>query len=135
MHSYTVEFRIVGQDLDPEEVTRTLGIKPTQVRRKGEARSQESIWSENMWSLDVLPPGRDDWPSLEEGLVALIEELKPIHERLKAYLPANKVFISCGHFTSNFNGGPSLSPALLTSLGEFGVELVLDTYVSNNSSS
>ena len=128
MHRYTVELRVAGKNLELEQVTRTLGVTPTQVRRKGERKSERSTWTEDMWSFEVLPPGRDGWASLEDGLIALLRIFGPIQDRLHPYSSANNVFIWCGHFTSSFDGGPLFSPGLLKSLGDFGVELILDTY-------
>ena len=132
MHRYTVELCVVGENLNPEEVTRALGLALSQVRRKGDRRSEESTWPETMWSLDVLPEDQKEWSSLEDGLAALLKIFVPIRERLQSYPPANKLFIWCGHFTSSFDGGPTLSPALLKSLGDFGVQLVLDTYCESS---
>ena len=130
MHRYTVELRIVGKDLDPEGVTRALGIAPSRVRRHGEPRVEgsRSTWSGNMWALDILPPGRDDWSSLEDALGALLNIFGPIRNQIQAYIPTNQTYIWCGHFTSSFDGGPTLSPALLKSLGDLGIQLFLDTY-------
>lgn len=128
MHRYTVELRIVGEELAHDEVTRALGVEPTQVRKKGEHRSEKSVWSENMWCFEIRPVNQRDWLSLEDGLAALIERFIPMRKRLESHLPANKIFIWCGHFTSSFDGGPTFSPQLLRSLGELGVELVLDTF-------
>jgi hypothetical protein len=130
MHRYTVELRIVGRDLDPEGVTHSFGIPPSQVRRKGEPKVEgsTSTWTVNMWAFEILPPGRDDWSSLEDALVALLNRISPVRGRLQAYLPTNEAYIWCGHFTSSFDGGPTLSPALLKALGDLGVQLFLDTY-------
>jgi Domain of unknown function (DUF4279) len=132
MHPYTVELRIVGSNLDPEQVTADLGILPTQVRRKGEARSKTSNWPTTMWGIEVLPPGQDDWSSLEDGLNALLSVVAPVQSRIRRYSTANEVFLWCGHFTSSFDGGPVLTPNLLRSLAEMGVQLVLDTYREND---
>lgn len=128
MHRYTVELRITGENLVPEEVTRALGFKPSQVRRKGEPRSEGSKWTTNMWAFEALPLGRDDWPSLGDGIASLLSTLNPVRSQLQAFSAANDIYLWCGHFTSSFDGGPTLSSALLKSLGEFGVQLVLDTY-------
>src|SRR5512146_2792574 len=128
MHSYTVELRIIGENLDPDSVTRTLGISPTQVRKKGERRSDESTWKSNMWALDVLPPVGSEWGSLEDGLAALVSRVKAIQSQIQLYLPANELYVWCGHFTSGFDGGPTLSPNILKSLGDLGAQLFLDTY-------
>lgn len=37
----------------------------------------------------------------------------------------------CGHFQNTFDGGPTLSPSLMSRLGEFGTELFLDCYFSD----
>jgi Domain of unknown function (DUF4279) len=128
MHRYTVELRIVGKDLDPDEVTRRLGLEPSQAWRKGDRRSERSTRTAGTWSFEVLPPGRDDWPSLAEGLSSLLKKLEPIRSEIQSYLPANEVYAWCGHFTSSFDGGPTLPAALLKSLGNLGLQLAFDTY-------
>ena len=128
MHRYTVELRITGSNLDPDQVTESLGLAPTQVRRKGEKKSPASSWTTNMWGFEVLPPNRSDWDTLSDGLTTLLSTLEPIRNSLRPYLSANEVYIWCGHFTSSFDGGPSISPNLLKSLADFGAQLVLDTY-------
>ena len=130
MHRYTVELRIVGEALDPDEVTRVLGIVPPRVARKGAPKvaGAASRWTANMWGHEVLPVGRDDWSSLEDGIALLIGTFSPVRDRLLTYSASNEIYLWCGHFTSSFDGGPTLSPTLLKSLGEFGVQLVLDTY-------
>jgi hypothetical protein len=130
VHRYTVELRIVGEHLDSENVTRTLGIKPTRVARRGHAKIPGSTarWNANMWGFELLPPGKDDWASLEEALQALLGIVGPLRDRLQAYSADNEICLWCGHFTSSFDGGPTLSPQLLKALADFGVELTLDTY-------
>jgi len=130
MHRYTVELRILGQALDPDEVTRSLGLVPTTVGKKGEPKiaGAGSKWASNMWGFEVLPAGRDDWSSLEDGLTALLRALGPVRDRLRTYLASHEVWLWCGHFTSSFDGGPVLSPNTLRLLGDFGIQLVLDTY-------
>ncbi len=130
MHRYTIELRIVGKNLDPDDITRTLGLEPTQVRRMGEPKVEgaNSKWTANVWGFEVLPPGKDDWPSLEDGIETLLGTFRPIRERLRACSAGNEMYLWCGHFTSSFDGGPTLSPTLLKSLGDFGVQLILDTY-------
>lgn len=134
MHRYTVELRIVGKDLDPDEVSRRLGLKPSQAWRKGDRRGENSTRTAGTWSFEVLPHGRDDWPSLAEGLTSLLKKLEPIRSQIQSYLPANEVYVWCGHFTSSFDGGPTLSPALLKSLGDLEVQLAFDTYCETEES-
>jgi hypothetical protein len=128
MHRYTVELRISGEHLDPDQITRTLGVTPTQTRRKGERKSETSTWPDNMWSFDARPQGQEDWSTLEDGLSSLLNTFGPIRDRVRSCSSGNNVVIWCGHFTSSFDGGPALSPELLRSIGDFGAELFLDTH-------
>ena len=130
MHEYMVELRISGPTLHPDDVTRDLGIVPTQTRFKGERRDEKSLWGEGMWAIAVQPPSGESWISLEDGLRSLLELIGPKRSGILAYSASNKVYLWCGHFSSSFDGGPTLSSGLLKSLGEFGVELILDTYCS-----
>lgn len=81
-----------------------------------------------MWAFDVLHEEGKEWASLSDGLSALIQQFRPIEDRLRVYATEGALYIWCGHFSSSFDGGPALAPVLLKALGEFGAELVLDTY-------
>lgn len=81
-----------------------------------------------MWAFDVVDGEGGEWACLSDGLSAIIQQFRPIQDRLRAYAAENALHIWCGHFSSSFDGGPVLSPVLLKALGEFGAELVLDTY-------
>jgi len=133
MHSYLVSLRISGKAFDPSDVTKDLSIEPTQVRIAGEPRpGGKSVWEESMWEYEARPTtGEIEWLTLEAGLRELLSSFSNCVEKLRVYQRLNEVCIFCGHFSDSFNGGPSLSPALLKSLGDFGVELFLDTYRAN----
>jgi len=135
MHQYTVEFRIHGIDLDVSSVTVDLGLEPSLIRRAGEHRSKTEQWAEAMWAYNGFPEvaGSKHWTSLEEGLSFVLEKLWPVRNKLDTYRGKRKLILWCGHFQSSFDGGPSLSPAILQRLGEFGADLYLDTYLSDDS--
>jgi hypothetical protein len=131
MHEYSVALRISGTKLDPTEVTMRLHLTPTQVRIAGQPRpGGKSAWDESMWEFEVRPDGKTAWPSLEEGLRTLLSSFQSLHETREHYQREFHVFLWCGHFSSSFDGGPALSSTLLKQLGDFGVELHLDTYSS-----
>lgn len=137
MHEYTIEFRIHGTDLDVSSVTDSLELEPSLVRRVGDIRGKTTRWEEAMWSYDGFPASgsRKSWSSLEEGLRFLLEKLWPQREMIDSYRDKYKVTLWCGHFQSSADGGPTLSPEILQRLGDFGVELYLDNYFSDDSSS
>lgn len=132
MQEYTVEFRIHGTDLDVSSVTDTLGLEPSLIRRVGERRDKTTQWEEAMWSYNGFPESASGtpWSSLEEGLSFVLEKLWPLKDKIDSYKPRFRLILWCGHFYSSFNGGSTLSPAVLKLLGEFGVELFVDNHFS-----
>src|SRR5258707_1171848 len=125
MHLYTVEFRILGATVEPVSITSELGLEPCQIRVNGTLRADGRVLT-GMWAYNG---GQDvQWTSLEEGLSAVLNLLWPLREVVSRYAPGAQLIWWCGHFDSSFDGGPSLSPALLKRLGDFGAELFIDTY-------
>lgn len=133
MHTYSVALRISGTDIDLAEVSDTLKLKPSQTRTMGQPRdSSNFVWPESMWEYEVRPSGSNElWDSLEDGLETLIATFASRVPQLRSYQRGSKVFLWCGHYSSSFGGGPMLSPRILNALGGFGVELMLETYVSD----
>jgi len=74
---------------------------------------------------------RVEWTSLEEGLTFLLTQLWPLRETIARCAPSAQVIWWCGNFQTSFDGGPTLSASLLKRLGEFGAELYIDNYFSN----
>lgn len=85
-----------------------------------------------MWSYDGFPQGESpkSWDSLDEALVSVVQKMWPVRHKLEGYKQRYKVILRCGHFQSSFDGGPTLSPSTLKMLGEFGVEVFIDNYLS-----
>jgi hypothetical protein len=132
MHSYSVALRISGPDLDVADVSAMLRLKPTQTRIIGQSRSPNSVWPDSMWEYEVRPgEGKVAWDSLEDGLQTVLLAFVSRERELRNYQQRYKVFLWCGHFSSSFDGGPTFSPRILKSLTDFGVELILDTYFSD----
>jgi hypothetical protein len=130
MHSYTVSLRIESPELEPEQVTRELGIQPTQTRAKGERRSETTVWEKALWEFEVFPEGGSKWDSLEAGLGALLKKFMPLSQIIEKYKKRHAVYIWCGVFGAGFSGGPQLSSELLKELSDFGIPLDLDIYSS-----
>ena len=137
MHTYSVALRISGPDLDLTEASDALKLDPTQTRVIGQPiHSSDRVWPESMWEYEVRPAGGVVvWDSLEEGLRTVISTFVPCERELRKYQRRYKVFLWCAHFSASFDGGSTFSPQLLKILGDFGVELILDTYFSNEQES
>ena len=70
-------FRLIGENLDPDEVTRALEIEANQKHRRGEARHGPRCrkpWSEGLW---LLNSPVDEAAFVEEYLLWLLERLEP----------------------------------------------------------
>ncbi len=136
MHDYTVELRIQGKDLEVSEVSATLGLEPTNTRQAGQKLTRTRVYEKAMWGYEVYPPSsggderRHHWESLEAGLKALLALMMPLKRPIAEYQGKFEVCVWIGHFSSSFDGGPTLSPAMLKALSEFGVKLSFDTYFS-----
>jgi hypothetical protein len=131
MHTYSIEFRILSKkdDIDFDEITDNLGIAPSNVRKRGEPKSASSKFNMSMWGYEEVP-GKE-WNSMEEALESILTVLTPLRNKIMEYKKRHKVVLWCGHFTSSFDGGPIFSPDILKKLGDFGVELIIDTYCSD----
>lgn len=128
MHEYTVEFRVEGSKVEPTRITAELGLEPSRVREVGDGKDskvQTAIWSYEGSG------GVTEWGTLEEGLLHVLDDLRPKKELIRLYSNQFDVYWWCGHFQSSFDGGPTFSPALLKELGEFGIPLILNNYFSS----
>src|SRR5215472_4942330 len=107
MHTYSVQFRISGANLDPHEVTRRMGLEPNQIRIAGERRSDSKVWQESLWSYDggaTSVDSANEWTSLEEGLLYVLGKLSSKKELIQEYVRSHEVIWWCGHFQSGFDG-------------------------------
>jgi hypothetical protein len=71
-----VSFRILSEDLAPDDITRALGITPHTAHRKGDARRKPEFapYRIGVWSIDSGLPEESD---LETHLNALLQVLEP----------------------------------------------------------
>ena len=129
---YTVEFRILSSSLDPHRITRELGLVPCQIRIDGEVglgrRLQRGMWAYNGGE------GSRTWRHLADGLSDVMSKLWPYRELIAEYAKEGELIWWCGHFHYSFDGGPRLSAPFLKKLGDFGADLFIDTYSSEDSS-
>ncbi len=122
--------RIVGADLDPEEISGILLCQPTAAYRKGqivvgERSGQKSEKKSGLWLLkaDERSPGNLD-AQIHELLNKLPNDLS-IWSSLSAKY---SIDLNCGLFMKEFNEGLSISSEILRALGERSILLGLDIY-------
>ncbi|SFU40861.1 protein of unknown function [Methylobacterium sp. 174MFSha1.1] len=123
----TVSLRIVGDALDPDEITQRLGVEPTGCARKGDTRrtasGREVIARSGTWLLRTDASG-----DLNTQIATLLAEL-PNDPSLWTDLSRRyRCDIFCGLFMGDINEGTELQPKLLSALGGRGLRLSLDIY-------
>lgn len=132
--SFTVEFRIYGKALNPDAITDMLQLKPCQVAlagsRLGSRTIQEAMWAFNGFEDDQA--NTPEWATLEEGLTFVLNKLWSRREIISHCSGATRLIWWCAHFQTVFDSGITLSAPLLARLSEFGADLFIDNYFSDN---
>jgi len=121
--------RIMGDDLDPDEVTRLLGVEPTVSALAGDVhptRSGRKVTARtNSWLLEaeaVSSGGLDDRIA---DLLAPLPSDPAVWRELSRHFRCD---VFCGLFVDGGNAGAGLRPEVLAMLGERGLRLELDIY-------
>jgi len=120
--------RLVGDDLQPEEVTALLGAEPTMTTTRGqrnELGKGPRIWRTGSWRLEAP----DAEPANPDGQVAeILDQLTADLAAWRSLAARFRIDLFCGWFMAGSNEGVSLSPGTLRALGERGIRLDIDLY-------
>ena len=122
--------RIVGDNLDPTEITRLLGCAPDAAQTRGEeiaARSGGSvrIARKGMWRLSATDREPED---LDAQIRELLSKLTDDLTVWASIAERHRVDLFCGLFMREGNEGLSITPESLAALGLRRIELGLDIY-------
>ena len=81
-------FTLIGADFDPDYVSKKLGIKPSQVRLKGELLKNGNVFNHTEWGIDTVIFENIDFSTLQEALYSKIncgnDVLREVSEVCKA---------------------------------------------------
>jgi len=120
--------RIIGDDLQPDDITALLGAEPTMATTRGQVNELgrgPKIWRTGTWRLEAP----DAEPANPDGQIAeILDELTPDLEVWRSLAARFKVDMFCGWFMVEGNESVSLSPDTLCALGERGIRLDIDLY-------
>lgn len=126
--------RLMGDDLDPDDLTRRLGAEPTGSARKGGLVSRPNgtvvVAPRGWWyfKVEYRSPGDLDG-QIAEILERLTDDLS-IWQDLSGRFRAE---IFCGLFLHETNEGLALAPATMLALGMRGLQLEMDIYYREQS--
>jgi hypothetical protein len=131
-HVYTVELRFSGDQLEPSEISSRLNLQPSDAfslsQNQSSQRKRRPYWAYNGQREKGFQP---EWLRLEDGLEFLLKNLRVRKAEIISLARQFDGLWWCGHFQTSFNGGPTLSPALLTEIGSYGILLSIDNYFSD----
>jgi Domain of unknown function (DUF4279) len=122
--------RIVGENLDPDEVTTMLGHPPTKAHRKEEVAAAQKAGATlasrySSWRLEATATEPEDLAAqVEEIMEKLTEDMSIWHDLSTRY----KVDLFCGWFMNQTNEGVDLPSKTLAALASRGIALAIDIY-------
>jgi len=133
---YSVSFRIIGNDLEPSEITMLLGMKADIEHKRGDTRTgisksgkmiKYAPFNSGLWSIES---NLDKYAGIQEhimNLIGRIESKKDVLTRLNN--DGFKMDFYCGYFFSITNqAGIRLTKELLKIVAELGIDLNVDLY-------
>lgn len=134
---FSITFRILGDELDPDEITRLLRRKPHEAERKGDpilrpngtvARRAKT----GSWRLKVNRDETDEW-DCAQAIIDLINRLPKEIEIWRDLTGRFAVDLFVGLSMASRNKGFVLPPDVMRYLGERGIEAGFDIYYEENS--
>jgi len=128
---WKASFRVSGDRIDPDAITRATGLTPTMSHKQGEVMpSGDRVWRQGLWSLNTEDVVFDGETELEDHLVWLLDRLEPQADHLRQLMAEHglKADFFCGCFMEGFQAGLELSGETLLRVGRLQASTGLDIY-------
>jgi len=120
---------MVGDTLDPDEITRLLECSPTDAYRKGDILSmpsgREFTAPRGYWSLDASDSEPGD---LNSQIVEIFDKLPGVSSVWESLGKSFELRLNCGLFTREWNESIAISSENLACLGSRGIALTFELY-------
>ncbi len=124
--SSALRLKIMGRDLDFEEISRSLGVQPSEVSGTRDLSSFGAPDVVNGWSLSV-PVDPEERPN--DHFLWLANFLSHHINSFRGLSARNDILIHCEYRTENDIGGFGISADALRTPVELGVRLEFDTFL------
>ncbi len=117
-------------DIPHKQLTKYLGVKPTEIRIKGEItlmgkKKREVVNKHNTWILSSeLPHSVEPDRHLEE----ILDKVRPHKDKFTTMAKKYNAEISFAIYFNYCNPGLNLEPKLLKELADLGIEVGFDMY-------
>lgn len=120
-----IELRVTGDELDPERITRMLGVNPTRAARKGEEVDVGGVpvaQRTGTWSYAL--PASPEW-ELGDAIDTLLEQLPHDPALWESLAGWATVAVVCGLYIHGVDRVAALAPDTLARLAERRLALCL----------
>ena len=126
--------RVLGDDLNPEEITNLLGRQPTRAGRKGESilRPTGEVMRQRRVGAWILKETPDPDATVNEAILGLLATLPHVPAIWKSLTTRFKVDLLCHITVVGVNQGFELPPNVLQAVGELGVTLGVDIFCQSD---
>lgn len=123
----SVSLRFMGDDVNPDLITRLLRCRPTEARRKGDElpRPYYMVAKTGSW---IFRASRTDEQNLEEQISLLLDRMSDDLQVWATVTHNCQADLFCGVFLKAWNRGFSLSPELLKRVADRHLLLDFDIY-------
>jgi hypothetical protein len=121
-------FCIYGDTLQPNDVSRDLGLQATNCGLKGGHPSRYPRARPLRTSIWQLHSPLDEHLPLQDHLRWLLDTLQPKLDVVRGITKQHDTKLVCGYSSEHGQGGCTFDAALLDRLANLGVPLVLDLY-------
>ena len=121
-----IELRVTADDLDPDRITRMLGVAPTTAARKDESVDVDGVpvtQPVGVWRYAL--PASPEW-ELSDAIDTLLEQMPPdpaLWESLSGWATASVI---CGLYVHDVDRGADLHPDTLARLADRRLALRLE---------
>jgi Domain of unknown function (DUF4279) len=133
---FSISLTVSADDLDPDEITRLLGVQPDRAQRKGvplprHDGSPGRVPTFGAWSIRLLREETTEW-DVEEAIALVLDRVAVNDEVWRQAVSNTNVRIFIGLTLDTFNRGFGFAPALLKRIGDLGIQLDFDVYAEES---
>jgi hypothetical protein len=123
-----VSFILIGKDLDPNDVSASLGLNPYKSFKRGDMRTESERWKHGYW--EICSAENIDSHDLAIHLEWIVNQLSPINQVLSNFLGTQnvKAKISCFWILEPGQSVLTLSSQLIVRLSGLGTSIEFDIY-------
>ena len=125
-----ISFRIGDDNLEPDKITKMLGVKPSYSHRKNDiiGTAVNARYPSGQWRIESPLPSRSE---ISDHLTAILDIVEPKHNQIKRLLKQGyliDIAVGCIYGSNKQSESFTLPSSLVQRLGKLGVEINFNIY-------